>query len=42
MKGLIYNSLINSCIIYNEFFLVDDVLRNCDYMKEEINNIKAS
>ena len=39
---LISKALIDSCICYEEFVLVNDALREHDDMKEEIKNLKTS
>ena len=42
IRGLISRFLIDSCIMHDDFILVDDALRKYEYMKEEINNLKTS
>ena len=42
IKSLIPRSLIDSYAGYNTFYLVDGVLRNHDYIRNEINNPKTS
>ena len=42
MEVLISKALIKSDISYNEFVLVNNLLREYGYMKEEIENLKTS
>ena len=42
IEVLISNALIDSCISHNEFIPVNNVLREYDDMKEEIQNLKTS
>ena len=41
MKVLISNALIDSVISHDEFFLINNVLKQCKKMKEEIKNLKT-
>ena len=41
IKVLISKALIDSVIIHDECFLINDVLKEYDKMKEEIKNLKS-
>ena len=38
IEVLIYKVLIDSYISYDEFFLVNDMLKECDHMKKAVKN----